>query len=661
MTRTAALTGLLISLLFLAGTARAQPAYQHDDDSFENCVGFNDELDVLLLNRFEAQPGFDSITAVDYLLLGCLIEAGHPFTVAVFEDPNDDGGGDDLELLSFAETTLVAPGVFQSVAVPPARVSGTFFVGVFLSVETLQAPATTDASNPGESFVVLEEPGFLDLSAPGVLLPLGNGALAIRAHAEAAVSEDCRNRIDDDDDDLADCDDPDCWRLASCAQLDADGDGIPNGDDNCIGVSNPRQLDVDGDGLGDPCDVVYELTVGDAESMTLDSFVFEVDAAPLIFRSAGTPLGEDWDCLHPPSGFFAASLQCDTSGGADPATGTALTFARFQFERESSVVPCEGLGITLDEPTELLDPDLLSLTPDTLTCEIAALLGDHHPNGEGDGLVTLADYVLALRKVLGVVAVEPHDLVVGDFAPGVITCDPEAGPAHFCSEGDGTIDIADLLVLRRVLLRSHQVNCEGCSGLESVTVPWVPGDSEPRDGRVDIGDVVTALRVSVGLASVGSAEHANLDVAPVMREGERFIAEGDDAVEISDVVALLRASTGLAPLTYPEREILVDLRESAGPAIAHSFVVQGWPEWAELTDWDLGPCEGSGDSATEVGEEGWGVACITDPESFEAPMELLSVRYRAREPVALDELDWHLDLLDAGLGDVENIVEVVGD
>jgi hypothetical protein len=38
------------------------------------------------------------------------------------------------------------------------------------------------------------------------------------------------------------------------AELDEDGDGIPNGMDNCPGIYNPDQSDRDGDMVGDACD-----------------------------------------------------------------------------------------------------------------------------------------------------------------------------------------------------------------------------------------------------------------------------------------------------------------------------------------------------------------------------------------------------------------------
>ena len=36
--------------------------------------------------------------------------------------------------------------------------------------------------------------------------------------------------------------------------VDADGDGIPNGDDNCPAIANANQKDTDGNGIGDACE-----------------------------------------------------------------------------------------------------------------------------------------------------------------------------------------------------------------------------------------------------------------------------------------------------------------------------------------------------------------------------------------------------------------------
>jgi len=64
----------------------------------------------------------------------------------------------------------------------------------------------------------------------------------------------CADGVDNDCDELVDCDDADCATGPACQCLDPDEDGICEGDDNCSADPNPDQKDTDADGVGDACD-----------------------------------------------------------------------------------------------------------------------------------------------------------------------------------------------------------------------------------------------------------------------------------------------------------------------------------------------------------------------------------------------------------------------
>lgn len=80
----------------------------------------------------------------------------------------------------------------------------------------------------------------------------------------------------------------------------------------------------------------------------------------------------------------------------------------------------------------------------------------------------------------------------------------------------------------------------------------VLGDIAPLpggDGRVDISDVVLALRIAVELVEATAILIERGDVAPGERIGNVHRIIGDGVIDISDVVVLLQASTGLIVLT----------------------------------------------------------------------------------------------------------------
>ena len=64
----------------------------------------------------------------------------------------------------------------------------------------------------------------------------------------------CDDGLDNDDDGLTDCADPDCAIVAECAAEDWDNDGVLNGGDNCPLTANASQADGDADYVGNACD-----------------------------------------------------------------------------------------------------------------------------------------------------------------------------------------------------------------------------------------------------------------------------------------------------------------------------------------------------------------------------------------------------------------------
>ncbi|MEM7245621.1 MAG: choice-of-anchor Q domain-containing protein [Acidobacteriota bacterium] len=471
------------------------------------------------------------------------------------------------------------------------------------------------------------------------------------------VETECDDGLDDEPDGAIDCLDLDCVRDVACGDEDTDGDGIPNAQDNCAGVFNPHQEDVNGNGVGELCEVTYLFTAEDPAGLDLVSFLFFVEpprGVRHVEAVAGAGLDLDWDCDAPGLGFEPSSLQCVSDGAA--VTGTAAEFGRFVFEHLGTAPTCEDLDFGPGPPNEWLDDLLGDATPESITCEVSDCLpGDVHPDGLGDGRVSLADYVVSRRKVLGTVDPNPRDLECADLHPGVVTCDGGNSTSTWCPEGDAEFTFGDSMVIRRMVMRIYALGCDSCASVLSASVPaFVPGDAVPRegrDGRVDIADVVFGLQVAVGLVAPSDDELQQLDVAPVETVGEQSLAWGDESVTIADVVALLRSAVGLDELTWPERELSLVLEDAQVPSVGFSQLVEGWPEWAEVTDWTAGPCGPEGDADARFGDAGFVVTCVTDPAPFEAPAELVRVTYRGRSAVLASELTLTTELLDEHLID----------
>jgi ELWxxDGT repeat protein len=129
--------------------------------------------------------------------------------------------------------------------------------------------------------------------------------------------------------------------------------------------------------------------------------------------------------------------------------------------------------------------------------------------------------------------------------------DPEQADA----DGDGHADACDDCA---ILANPAQEDGD-CDGLgDPCEFTW--GDVAPAgrpNGRLDIGDVVRLLRMSVDLETPSPDELLRGNLAPivVVEAGERPVVRPDPgaplAIDIADVVIALRAAVGLVELAHP--------------------------------------------------------------------------------------------------------------
>lgn len=143
-----------------ASGARASDAvlqYALDDGTGNFTIGPSQfDANMTWLNTFQAEPGFDWITEVSVSFGDIADNDGNSgsdmVTVAVLEDPNNDGDPSDAVLLGTGTGvwTDQASNVFLPFVLDaPVQVEGTFFVAVMMDVLERANPARMDPQGQG--------------------------------------------------------------------------------------------------------------------------------------------------------------------------------------------------------------------------------------------------------------------------------------------------------------------------------------------------------------------------------------------------------------------------------------------------------------------------------------------------------------------------------
>jgi hypothetical protein len=124
---------ILIALAAVTATtdAWAQVTYQHDDGSAESTFGAGATTTLMLLNRFQEQPGGDTVSQLGGVW-GSAVD-GVPVTLFLYDDPDNDGDPSNAVLLASTDASGGSFGEAFFVPIQPTVISGIFFVAIRFS------------------------------------------------------------------------------------------------------------------------------------------------------------------------------------------------------------------------------------------------------------------------------------------------------------------------------------------------------------------------------------------------------------------------------------------------------------------------------------------------------------------------------------------------
>lgn len=169
-----------------ATSATATNHYILDDGIPNSGLSFGLPADFCWLEWQQTIGTADTITSVQVMTTGTGLAVGHPITVCVWEDPNDDGDPSDGILVgSFTGTVPASPpnGFASYTLSSPAQVHGKFFLGAFCTVLNSESVGLLDYNSglSGRAYFCYDyavgqfDPTQLGMYGPSHIETLGAG------------------------------------------------------------------------------------------------------------------------------------------------------------------------------------------------------------------------------------------------------------------------------------------------------------------------------------------------------------------------------------------------------------------------------------------------------------------------------------------------------
>jgi hypothetical protein len=176
---------------------------------------------------------------------------------------------------------------------------------------------------------------------------------------------------------------------------DSDKDGVHDTLDNCPDDANPQQEDNDGDGLGDVCDP------DDDNDGLSDTYEAAIHTDPLNPDTDGDGISDYDETLYDTiEGYNPATdtnpLSPNTDGDAYP-DGTDPIPTLYNFE-DGNIAPYGAPDSETNAGDLLVCMQLVLGTKPVTNLELSH--ADLYPVGAPDGVITLSDYILLLKRIL---------------------------------------------------------------------------------------------------------------------------------------------------------------------------------------------------------------------------------------------------------------------